>query len=164
MARQRKFKIEEGLPELHNLLKKQTSLSGEKRVKCLIYIKEDKFPTRLQLAQYLGVHRRTIERWLAKYSEKGIHSMIKNQSKPKASQYITEEIHTGLASRVTSNSNPFLGYWDAQQWVKSEYGVDVNYHTLRYHLIKHFGTKPKSARKSHVKKDGQAIEAFLKTA
>jgi len=163
MGRQSKFNIKEDLKELESLLKKQTSLSGEKRVKCLIFTKENRFSTRSQLAQYLGVHKRTIERWLNKYDANGVDFMVQNQSKPKESQYITDEIHNGLASRVTNNRNPFLGYWDAQQWVKSEYGVDINYHTLRYHLIKHFGTKLKSPRKSHVKKDDQAAEAFFKT-
>ncbi|QGY47652.1 hypothetical protein GM418_29485 [Maribellus comscasis] len=64
MGRQSKFKIKEDLKELESLLKKQTSLSGEKRVKCLIFTKENRFSTRSQLAQYLGVHKRTIERWL----------------------------------------------------------------------------------------------------
>ena len=163
MSRQSKFKIKEDLAELQGLLKKQTSLSGEKRIKCLIFMKEKRFSTRSQLSQYLGVHKRTIERWLKKYAANGVDFMVQNQSKPKDPQYITEEIHNGLASRVTNSCNPFLGYRDAQQWVKSEYGVDINYHTLRYHLIKHFGTKPKTPRKSHIKKEGQAIEAFFKT-
>ncbi len=117
MLRQNKFKIKEDLKELESLLKKQTSLSGEKRVKCLIFTKENRFSTRSQLAQYLGGHKCTIERWLNKYDSNGVDFMVQNQSKPKESQYITDEIHNGLASRVTNSSNPFLGYWDAQQWV-----------------------------------------------
>lgn len=163
MTRESKFKVKEDLAELHQLLKKQTSLTGEKRIKCLIYTKECRFPTRSELANYLGVHKRTIERWLKKYSENGTTFLVKNQPKIKGSRYITKDIHDGLENRVINNNNPFLGYWDAQDWFKREYGVDINYHTLRHYLIKHFETKPKVPRKSHVKKDEQAMEAFLKT-
>lgn len=163
MARESKFKIKEDLSELKQLLKKQSTLTGEKRIKCLIYTKECRFPTRPELANYLGVHKRTIERWLKKYSENGTAFLIKNQPKAKGSQRITADIHIGLANRVMNNDNPFLGYWDAQDWVKKEYGVDINYHTLRHYLIKHFGTKPKAPRKSHIKKDELAMKAFLKT-
>ena len=40
--------------------------------------------------------------------------------------------------------------------------MNINYHTLRYHLIKHSEAKLKTPRKSHVKKDDRVIDAFLK--
>ncbi|MCL5126869.1 hypothetical protein [Algibacter sp. L4_22] len=81
----------------------------------------------------------------------------------KKSKIITKEIHDGLSKRLNSNAHGFLGYWDAQQWVLSQYNVDVKYHLLRQYLIKHFKTKLKSPRKSHYKKDDQAVNTFLKT-
>ena len=39
----------------------------------------------------------------------------------------------------------------------------MKYNTLRTYLIRHFGTKLRMPRKSHYKKDEQAIEAFKKT-
>ena len=155
--------IKEDLSSLRNHLKQQNTLIGEKRLKCLIYLKENKFGTQKALANYLGIHQRTLERWLNKYSEFGLEAMIRNEPKPKRSKYITEEIHKALEARVTNGKTPFLGYWDAKNWVLIEFGVDVHYQALRRHLIKHFGTKIKSPRKSHYKKDGQATEAFLKT-
>ncbi|MGY0408373.1 MAG: hypothetical protein ACWIPJ_08480 [Polaribacter sp.] len=40
----------------------------------------------------------------------------------------------------------------------------MKYNTLRTYLIRHFKTKIKVPRKSHYKKDDQAIEAFFKTS
>ncbi len=79
------------------------------------------------------------------------------------SKIVTDQIHEALAQRVNSSSNPFLGYWEAQAWVEQEYGVQMTYHWIRKYLIQHFKTKLKSPRKSHNKKEEQAIEAFLKT-
>ena len=39
----------------------------------------------------------------------------------------------------------------------------ISYTTLRNYMITNFKTKLKSPRKSHYKKDEQAIEAFKKT-
>lgn len=79
------------------------------------------------------------------------------------SKIISQEIHLGLEKRANDPHNPFLGYWDAQDWVKKEYGVEIKYQRIREYLIQHFLTKTKSPQKSHIKKDKQAEEAFLKT-
>ena len=163
MKKPKELHITESVSELKKLRLKQPSLSKQKRVDCLIYIKTGKFNTRQELANYLGVHIRTQERWIAKYKSQGFLFMIEDEPRIIKSKIITEQIHQGLESRVNSSENPFLGYWDAQDWVYQEYGVQVKYHWLRKYLIKHFKTKLKAPRKSHYKKDEQAIEAFLKT-
>ena len=70
----------------------------------------------------------------------------------KKSKIITNEIHQGLSKRVNSSENPFLGYWDAKDWVLSEYGVKITYHWIREYLIKHFKTKLKSPKNLIIKK------------
>ena len=89
--------------------------------------------------------------------------MLTDKPKNKKSKIISQEIHDGLKKRVYDVNNSFLGYWDAQRWVASEYGVEVKYQRIREYLIKHFGTKVKSPRKSHVKKDKEDEASFLKT-
>lgn len=157
------FVIAESLPELKKIRSKQPSLSKQKRVDCLIHIKTSKFKTRQELANHLGVHIRTQERWLAQYREEGIISLLSNEAQIRPSKIITPEIHAALEAKVNSSDSPFLGYWEAQQWVEEEFNVSIKYHWLRKYLITHFKTKLKSPRKSHYKKDEQAIEAFFKT-
>ena len=163
MSKPKELNIKESILELKKIKTKQGTLSKQKRVLCLLYIKECKFKTRAQLATSLGVNKRTQERWLVKYREGGIELMLTDLPQNKTSKYITKEIHSGLEAKVTSSESPFLGYWDAQEWVYEQYGVQVNYYLLRNYLIKHFKTKLKVPRKSHYKKDEQAIEVFLKT-
>lgn len=163
MGRQSKLEIRESLIELKKALSKQKVLKLERRVKCLICIRTNKFDNRQDLADYLGVDKRTMERWLKNYSSGGISAMLAIEPKNKGSKIITQEIHKGLERRVKDSKNPFLGYWDAQQWVNDEFGVEVKYQRIREYLIQHFGTKLKTPRKSHYKKDVEAEEAFLKT-
>lgn len=163
MAKPKEFTIREAVSTLEMLRKKQTNFRIEKRLIWLIELKQKRFKTRHELANYLGVSTRAQERWAIKYQQGGLKELLSDKPKKITSRIITKEIHQGLEKRVNSSDNPLLGYWDAVDWVKSEYRVSVSYHLLRYHLIKHFKTKLKSPRKSHYKKDDQAVTAFLKT-
>jgi transposase len=127
-------------------------------------IKSNRFKTRKSLTDYLGITTRTGERWTQKYKTKGIEGLLSDAPKKLKSRIITPEIHQGLSKRVNSSEDPFLGYWDAVQWVQNQFGVDVQYHNLRRYLIQHFKTKLKTPRKSHYKKDDKAVDAFLKTS
>ena len=155
--------ITESLIELKELASKQKTLKGEKRVRSLIYIKQNKFKTRQEVSDFLGVHIRTLERWIHNYKSAGIGQMIYDRPKNKQSKIITPEIHKGIEQRVNDPNNPFLGYWDAQEWVNEKYNVQVKYQRIREYLKQHFKTKLKAPRKSHYKKDVEAEEAFLKT-
>ena len=157
------FTIKESLTELKKLRSKQPTLLTQKRIDCLMHLKTSKFRTRQELANYLGVHIRTQERWLTKYRKQGLALYLTDIPKIKTSKIITLEIHNALAAKVNSSESPFLGYWEAQQWVENTFGVEIKYHWLRKYLITQFKTKLKSPRRSHYKKDEQAIEAFLKT-
>lgn len=163
MGKRAQLVIKESLAELKIYLTKQRTLKGEKRVKSLILIKTKKFDTRQDVSDYLGIHIRTLERWVTKYKTSGIDEMLYDKPKNKQSKIITPEIHTGLSERVNDPNNPFLGYWDAQNWVNETYAIDVKYQRIREYLQKHFKTKLKTPRKSHYKKDHQAEKAFLKT-
>ena len=163
MGRKAILDIRESDSELNKLLLKQKTLKGEKRLKSLLAIKSGKFETRQQLADFLGIHIRTLERWLVNYKAGGLEMMLTDKPKNKSSKIITPQIHKGLSQRVHDQNNPFLGYWDAQNWVEQEYGVVVKYQRIREYLIQHFKTKPKTPRKSHYKKDVEAEKAFLKT-
>ncbi len=148
--------IRESVETLKKIVSKQTSLKREKRVRALLYIKQNKFKTRQLVADCLGIHVRTLERWMNKYKSGGVEELLYDKPKNKRSKIITPEIHEGLSKRVHDPNNPFLGYWDAQRWVNETYGVNVKYQRIREYLQQHFKTKLKSPRKSHYKKDAEA--------
>ena len=163
MSTAREFIIKESPTELRSIRKKQTVYRIEKRVIWLLELQKSKFTTREALATFLGIHLRTQERWIQKYIAGGMDELLTDKPKNIGSRVITREIHKGLSERVNSSEHPFLGYWDALQWVKTQYNVAVQYHNLRRYLIQHFKTKLKVPRKSHYKKDDKAVDAFLKT-
>ncbi len=70
------------------------------------------------MATYLGINLRTQERWVQQYISGGVDKLLTDKPKNIVSRVITPEIHQGLSKRVNSSEHPFLGYWDAVQWVK----------------------------------------------
>jgi transposase len=164
MGKTADLNISESLTELKILSSKQKTLQKQKRVNALIYIKIKKFKTREEVSSFLGIHIRTLERWVNNYKSGGLDQMISDKPKNKESKIITPEIHQGLSKRVNDPNHPFLGYWDAQNWVNKNYGVNIKYQRIREYLKQHFKTKLKSPRKSHYKKNVEAEEAFLKTS
>jgi len=159
-----KLVIPESLEELKLLQSKQHSVKSEKRILCLILLKSKKFKTQGEVAGYLGVCRQSLVKWLTKYRKLGIQGIIIKPTRDKKSKIITSSIHQGLSEKLKDSKNPLRGYWDAQRWVFENYNVTIQYHWLRVYMINHFKTKLKSPRKSHYKKDEQAIDAFLKTS
>ncbi len=156
------IKVSESLETLKKLQAKQRNIKSEKRILCLILLKTNKFKTQQSIADYLGICRQTLVLWIARYRKLGIEGILLSATRAKKSKIITPEIHEGLSEKLKDAKHSLRGYWDAQQWVLSHYGVEVKYHWLRAYMIKHFKTKLKSPRKSHYKKDEQAVKAFLK--
>jgi hypothetical protein len=155
--------IKESLQELHSKKSQQTTLPMQKRILALIRLKSNHDETRQDLANSLFISKRTLERWITTYVESGMKGLLKEHTRVKNSKIISEDIHKGLGERVNDPKKAFKSYGDAQAWVESEYGVRITYHWLRKYMIKHFKTRVKRPRKSHVNKDDKAV-AFFKNA
>jgi len=131
MGRQAELLITESLKELKNLKVRQKTLTNQKRLLALIRIHTGQDETRQELANHLAVHIRTLERWVCKYKEGGMGKLLEPAVRRKGSKIITSEIHEGLALRLTDPKKSFKGYWDAQNWIKLTYGIDVKYQRVR---------------------------------
>ena len=161
MAKHAEIQVIESLEELQKLKRKQLNITSSRRLNALIEIKRQPALSRLELAQFLGIGKRTLETWLNIYKNEGLEGVTKVKPRRKT-KLITPKIHEALGQRVESKDNTFIGYWEAHEWVQREFGLKISYFWLRRYLISRFGTKVKSPRKSHVKKDEAAVSLFKK--
>jgi hypothetical protein len=76
----------------------------------------------------------------------------------------SKEDHERLEKKLKDPKNGLAGYVELKQWVKDEFNKDVKYNTILKYASRHFGSKVKAARKSHVNKDEKAGETFKKTS
>ena len=155
--------IKESLSELEQLYKKQKNSRKKLRIKSLILTKKKKFSNRTLLAEHLGVSAKTLYAWTLNYKKYGVEKMLTISNGGKRWQVVPDELHSALEIKLNDSKNPLLGYQDAVIWAEKELGIKLNYQTLRAYMKRHFATKLKVPRKSHYKKDEQAIEAFKKT-
>lgn len=162
MSKKINFTLSESISELKSLRKKANSYRIEQRLLFLIYKDDNKFKTREDLAEYLNVSEGTLRNWSKTYVESGLNGLLKISSGGANNVKITSELHKQLESKLHNSTDPLLGYHHAVRWVRDEFGIELQYNTLRTYMKRHFGTKLKVPRKSHYKKDEKAIEVFKK--
>jgi transposase len=156
--------IKESVEELESLYRKTRGYKSRQRIRSLLLTKQNKFATRLDLSIYLGIGLRTLFDWTNKYLSEGLTAMLSSRSGGARNSVITKELKISLEAKLNNSSNPLQGYNDAVSWVKENHNIDINYYTLRSFMIVNFGTKLKTPRKSHYKKDEVAFETFKKTS
>jgi len=156
--------IKESLSELKSLRKKVQNHRLKTRLQALILLKESKFKYRKDLAIHLGIGITTLKRWVKTYLEEGIDELLEIRNGGRRYCLVSPELHEALLQKTHNSEDPFVSYVEAVQWVKEHYDETIKYTTLRSYLIHNFKTKLKKPRKSHYKKDEQAIAAFKKTS
>lgn len=92
--------------------------------------------------------------------------MLHNGRKGKAGKLsvFSKEEHKRIEKKLKDASNGLAGYIELQQWIEQEFQKEVKYNTILKYAIRHFGSRVKVARKSHVNKDEQAVASFKKTS
>jgi len=164
MAKQIDLIIEESESELKTLLYRQTKLLESQRVKALLLIKQGKVHYTYELAKKLKRERKTIYSWLKLYKTEGIDSYLKIKSRGSRRDKIPAAIKEGISKKLSDASSTITSYVELLDWVEKNYGLVLKYQTLYSHCRTYHNSTLKVARKSHYKKDEQAIEAFKKTA
>lgn len=71
--------------------------------------------------------------------------------------------HKAIEKKLKDLRNGLRGFKELRQWVSETLNLEVEYSTIVKYAIRHFGTKIKVARKSHVKKDENSVDTFKKT-
>ena len=156
--------IKESLKELELLHRKEKKAKKRLRLMSLILTKEDKFSKREDLARFIGVDSKTPYTWTKKYKSGGIEELLIISDGGKRRETVPESIHKEIEAKLNDSTSPLQGYNDAVSWIKQEFGFEIKYHTVRAFMIRNFGTKLKTPRKSHYKKDEIAFTAFKKTS
>jgi len=156
--------IKESLSTLKSLHKKEKSQKKKLRLLSLILTKEEKYDRRVDLAKFLGVNIDTLNKWTEKYKKLGLEEMLSVKSGGNRRESVPKSIHKEIEAKLNNSTAPLQGYNDAVLWIEQEFGYQIKYHTVRAFMIRNFGTKLKTPRKSHYKKDEVAFDTFKKTS
>ena len=77
---------------------------------------------------------------------------------------IKGEQEVELRKKLNDPANGIRGFTELVAWFNERFNAEINYKTLNGYVKRKYGASCKTARKSHVKKDLDAFEAFKKTS
>ena len=160
MPKRIEVQVKESVKELKALQKKYPS--SYSRLQMLILVKEGEIVSKDGLAQALNVSNKSVHTWRTKYMQGGIEALLEDKRGGKQGQ-ITEQVHQKLSERLNNSREGFKSFIEIQQWLKKNFGIQMDYHAVNKYIKRKFGARPKVARKSHVNKDAAAEAVFKKT-
>ena len=158
--------VKETIAELRALQRKHGELI-KKRLLMLIEIKKHEKTgiSKRELSDITGINHNSIVKWRKVYKTQGIAPLLKHGRKGGFKKsLISKEEHDQIEKLMKNPKSGVRGYTELLEWVNKEFSKDLKYITVLKYAQRHFGTKIKVARKSHVKKDEDKVEAFKKTS
>jgi transposase len=165
MSKAKQMYVSESVPALKKLLVNH-SVTICNRLRMLILIKnnEGRNYSKTELGELLGVSSSSVQIWRQMYEKGGISLLLEDKRIGFKPSLISQEEHEQIESKLNNPTNGLRGYVELQEWIRCEFGKSVKYNTLLKYCGRHFGSKSKVARKSHIKKDLQAVEDLKKTS
>lgn len=156
--------IKESKENLKKLLKKQPEHLRD-RIRMLLVIKlSSEALNKNALAEKVGVNHNSIQWWRTLYRKGGLSKLLEYNRGGYKKPLITPEVHQKLKERLHNPHQAFRSYEELRSWIDEQFIPGINYHTVNKYVKRHFGTKLKVARKSHIDKDEKAVEVFKKTS
>ena len=164
MAKALSITVKETLKELKHLLKISPAHYSSK-IRMLIEIKKSDISfSKNELADRIGVNHNSIQAWRTKYKKEGIDGLLKDGRIGFKPSIISSASHKEIGIKLNSPEAAFTSYKQLHEWVEKNLIEGVNYNSLRHYVKRHFGAKLKVPRKSHIRKDKEAVAAFKKTS
>ena len=115
------------------------------------------------LADRLGANHNSIQTWRAVYEKEGIEGLLTHKRTGFKPSLVKAEEHKGLEKKLNNTQNGLPGYTELLVWFNKEYNRKLDYQCLYKYCRRHFNSKIKVARKAHIGKNEEAVEAFKKT-
>jgi transposase len=117
-----------------------------------------------KLGKLLGVSSSSVQIWSKLYENGGMRLLLEDKRVGFKPSLISAEEHEQIKTKLDDPTNGLRGYVELQDWINREVDKILKYNTLLKYCGRNFGSKSKVARKSHVKKDLQAVEDLKKTS
>lgn len=164
MANSLSINIKESVKELKLQLKK-VPIHHQFKIRMLIEIKGSEVSlSKNELSKRVGVNHNSIQSWRTKYINHGITGLLTDGRIGFKKPTLSKESHKKIEKKLNEVTATFTSYKKLHAWVDSNLHKGINYNSLRHYVKRNFGASLKVPRKSHIKKDSDAGEAFKKTS
>lgn len=165
MSAPKAFKIEQSESELKKLMKNSHPMIA-KRIQALLIFKrnEDSGISKRLVADEIGVNHNSVQTWRTLYIKGGIKLLMSHSNIGYKPSKITDEQEKVLKEKLNNPLNGMVGFIELLDWFNKTFTTELNYKTFHGFVVRKYKAKIKVARKSHIKKNLQAVETFKKTS
>lgn len=166
MALPKRFTIKEDISRLRKELRSASNEMISKRLRALIVFKkhEGSGISVREAARLSGIDRGSALDWRNAYIAGGLQGLLAHEKKSNRSSVFEPHQREALREKLHDAQNGLRGYTELVAWFNDHFATEVKYHTMNQFVKRKYGALCKTARKSHVKKEAQAVEAFKKTS
>jgi len=127
-------RIESASADLKIIMLQQRTVTNRQKVQALYLLKSGLRQSITDVAELLGVHRITVQRWLKQYNEGGMSLLLKLRRSAGRPRVIPSEVIAGISTKICEESCEFKSYKEIAAWVENNYQVSVKYQTLHKQL------------------------------
>ena len=137
-----------------------------KRLQALLIFKhhQNEGISKRVVADQIGVNHNSIQTWRNLYIKGGIESLMSHSNLGYKLSKITKTQEQALSEKLNNPHNGMVGFIELLDWFNETFQTSIKYKTFHGFVIRKFNAKIKVSRKTHIKKDAQAVEAFKKTS
>jgi len=155
-------RIEATTTELKIIMAGQQTVTNRQKVQALYLLKSGLSQSITDVAELLGVHKMTVQRWLKQYNDGGLSSLLKRSRSTGRPRVIPSEVIAGISVKISEESCEFKSYKEIAAWVEDNYQVSIKYQTLHKQVRYRMKAKLKVPRRLSSKKDPAAAIEFKK--
>ena len=165
MSAPKSFRIKESENAIKKLIKSSNVMIG-KRLHALLVFKRHEASgiSKREVADDIGVDHNSVQTWRTSYIDGGIKALMSHSKTGFKPSKINKKQEKVLKGKLSDASNGIVGFNELLDWFNTSFKTDINYKTFHGFVVRKFQAKIKVARKSHIKKDHAAVEAFKKTS
>jgi len=157
--RKRTYGILESSEELLDMIKKEKKGRFRDRLRLLWFLKTGEAENMSRAAELCGISYPTAMEWFRRYEIGGIAELLCLKTVPGRQRAISGDVLADLKKRL-SEPEGFRSYNEIRTWLIDEYNFDIPYKTVHKTVRYYLGSKLKTPRPSHVKKDKEAVREF----
>jgi putative transposase len=103
-------RIDLSVGELKIILSQQRTITNRQKIQALYWLKAGYSPSLTDVAERLGVHRITVNRWLKQYSVGGLPELLKIGKSTGRPRVIPKAVIAWLSKKLSEESCEFKSY------------------------------------------------------
>ena len=152
--------ITESVSELKRLLRKTPVGYQKQRLTALYLFRSGQAGSRKQVADLIGVHRKTVGQWLSTYASEGLDALLDREYSPGRPSRLSQAQQDVLREAL-KRPQGFSNYQQIVDYIADTFGVEMKYKTVHGLVHYKWKAKLKVPRKSHEKKNEIECDAFV---